>query len=115
MPRPSQSGCYPKNAGRIIMSDRSLIGVVAGVAAIMLASALMMTTGGVRAADESKYPDWKGRWNTILTPGLGGQRIKFDPTKAWGPGQQAPLTPEYQKVLQDSMADPAVGGIGNYT
>jgi hypothetical protein len=96
------------------MSDRSLIGVVAGVVAVVLASALIVTTGRVRAADDAKYPDWKGRWNTILTPGLGGQRIKFDPTKAWGPGQQAPLTPEYQKVLEDSMADQAQGGIGNY-
>jgi hypothetical protein len=38
----------------------------------------------------------------------------FDPTKPWGPGQQAPLTPEYQKVLEDSMADQARGGLGNY-
>jgi hypothetical protein len=96
------------------MSDTSLTRVVAGVVAVALASALTMTTGGVRAADDANYPDWKGRWNSILTPGLGGQRIKFDPTKAWGPGQQAPLTPEYQKVLEDSMADQAQGGIGNY-
>ena len=40
--------------------------------------------------------------------------IKFDPTKAWGPAQQAPLTPEYQKVLEESMADQAKGGLGNY-
>ena len=40
--------------------------------------------------------------------------IKFDPTKAWGPGQEAPLTPEYQKVLEESMADQARGGLGNY-
>jgi len=40
--------------------------------------------------------------------------VKFDPTKAAGPAQQAPLTPEYQKVLEDSMADQAMGGLGNY-
>jgi hypothetical protein len=40
--------------------------------------------------------------------------LPFDPTKPVGPGQQAPLTPEYQKVLQDSMADQAKGGLGNY-
>jgi hypothetical protein len=85
-----------------------------GVVAVALSAALMMTTGGARAADDAKYPNWKGRWNIILTPGLGGQRVKFDPTKPWGPGQQAPLTPEYQKVLADSMADQAEGGIGNY-
>src|SRR5262249_28234617 len=32
----------------------------------------------------------------------------------WGLGQQAPLTPEYQKVLEESMADQARGGIGEY-
>src|SRR5207302_6722107 len=44
---------------------------------------------------------------------IGGQRDNFDPTKPAGPGQQAPLTPEYQKVLESSMADQASGGLGN--
>ena len=91
------------------MLDRSSTGGVA----VVLASALMMAISGVRAADDAKYPNWKGQWDTI-NPRLGGQVIKFDPTKAWGPAQQAPLTPEYQKVLEDSMADQAKGGIGNY-
>jgi hypothetical protein len=38
----------------------------------------------------------------------------FDPTKPWGLGQQAPLTPEYQKVLEASIADQAAGGQGNW-
>src|SRR5215470_6266325 len=76
-------------------------------------AALITTTGGARA-DDAKYPDWSGQWTVILTPGLAGQRVKFDPTKPWGPAQQAPLTQEYQKVLQESMADQANGGIGNY-
>jgi hypothetical protein len=38
----------------------------------------------------------------------------FDQTKPWGLGQDAPLTPEYRKVLADSMADQATGGLGNY-
>ena len=46
-------------------------------------------------------------------PGLGGQP-SFDQTKPWGLGQQAPLTPEYQKVLADSIADQANGGEGNF-
>ena len=83
-------------------------------AALTLAAALIATIGGARAADDAKYPDWRGQWTVILTPGLEGQRVKFDPTKPWGPGQQAPLTAEYQKVLEDSMADQANGGIGNY-
>jgi hypothetical protein len=89
------------------MSFRGLIG------AIVLA-ALAIPTGGARAVDDMKYPNWKGQWigvNPILG---GGSVVKFDPTKPSGPAQQAPLTPEYQKVLEDSMADQAKGGLGNY-
>jgi hypothetical protein len=78
-----------------------------------LVAALMVTIGGVQAADDAKYPDWRGQWTNILAPGL-GQPVKFDPTKPNGPGQQAPLTAEYRKVLEDSMADQRKGGIGNY-
>jgi hypothetical protein len=82
--------------------------------AFAMAAALITTMGGVRADDNAKYPDWSGQWTVILTRGLAGQGVKFDPTKPWGPGQQAPLTAEYEKVLADSMADQAKGGIGNY-
>src|SRR5882757_588819 len=91
------------------MLERSSTDIVA----IALAFALIVTIGSEQAADEAKYPNWKGQWDTV-NPRLGGQAIKFDPTKAWGPAQQAPLTPEYQKVLEDSMADQARGGLGNY-
>jgi hypothetical protein len=81
--------------------------------AVAVAAVLTMTVGGVRAFDDAKYPNWKGQWSRVVIPGVGGQGA-FDPTKPWGPGQQAPLTPEYQKVLEDSMADQAKGGLGNY-
>jgi hypothetical protein len=80
----------------------------------MLATVLMATLGGARAADEAKYPSWKGQWIAVVTPGLEGRQFKFDPTKSRGLAQQAPLTPEYQKVLAESMADQAKGGLGNY-
>jgi hypothetical protein len=79
----------------------------------ILAAVLITPIGTALAADDAKYPNWKGQWDAV-NPRLGGQAIKFDPTKAWGPAQQAPLTPEYQKVHADSMADQATGGIGNY-
>ena len=66
------------------------------------------------AHDASKYPNLKGQWTVIITPGLEGQAVKFDPTKPWGRGQEAPLTAEYQKIHEDSMADQATGGLGNY-
>ena len=77
---------------------------------------LMMLPLGTIAAgqDASKYPNWKGQWTVIVAPGLEGQAVKFDPTKPWGRGQEAPLTAEYQKVHEDSMADQAKGGLGNY-
>jgi hypothetical protein len=88
------------------MLSRSLIGAIA-------LAAMAMPTLDARALDDAKYPNWKGQW-TAVNPALGGQIIKFDPTKRSGPFQQAPLTPEYQKVLEDSMADQAKGGLGNY-
>jgi hypothetical protein len=79
--------------------------------ACALATAIMMC--GAHAADEAKYPNLKGQW-TPINPGLGGQTVKFDPTKRAGPPQQAPLTAEYQKVHEESLADQAKGGLGNY-
>jgi hypothetical protein len=95
------------------MLDRSPTATLAPTIALMLAIG-GGTMGGARAADEAKYPDWKGQWNAIVTAGLEGRQFKFDPTKPRGLGQQAPLTPEYQKVLADSMAEQAQGGLGNY-
>src|ERR1700704_4282047 len=82
--------------------------------ALAVAAALMVATGSARSADDSKYPSWKGQWIAVVTPGLEGRQFKFDPTKSRGLAQQAPLTPEYQKVLADSMAEQAKGGQGNY-
>ncbi len=93
------------------MFHRSLKWAFALAAALIVT--LTVTTGGALAADDAKYPNWKGQWSAINFR-LGGQVIKYDPNKAWGPAQQAPLTPEYQKVLEESMADQAKGGLGNY-
>jgi hypothetical protein len=69
------------------MWERNVISAVAATAV-----ALMLTIGGV-AAEDRKYPDWKGRWSRLLVPGVGGQGA-FDQTRLWGRGQQAPLTAE---------------------
>src|SRR6266849_1714043 len=82
-----------------------------GVFALVVA--LTAAIGNARAADGSKYPNWKGQWDAI-NPTFGGQGVKFDPTKRFGPAQQAPLTPEYQKIHEESMADQALGGQGNF-
>jgi hypothetical protein len=33
--------------------------------AFALAAALMMTIGVAQAADDAKYPNWKGEWDSI--------------------------------------------------
>jgi hypothetical protein len=83
------------------------------IGAIAMAALAMLPVGGLQAADDGKYPDWKGAWGRFVVRGLGGQP-SFDQTKPWGPGQQAPLTAEYQKVLEASLADQANGGQGNF-
>jgi hypothetical protein len=80
-------------------------------AVLMLAAALLMTIGGAQAHDETKYPNLKGQWDRFVVRGLPGQP-SFDQTKGWGPWQEAPLTPEYRKIMEDSMADQVGGGHG---
>ena len=89
------------------MHCRGLTGAIAGAALAMI------PIGAVAASDDGRYPDWKGGWGRFVVRGLGGQPA-FDQTKPWGIGQQAPLTAEYQKVLEDSIADQAKGGQGNF-
>ena len=82
------------------------------IGAISLAASLCLSLAGARAFDDSQYPDLSGQWLRVNL-GMGGQ-ISFDPTKSWGLGQQAPLTPEYQAILEASIADQANGGQGSW-
>ena len=88
------------------MSKRSL------TAAVVIAGAALMVVNGAKA-EGVQYPDWGGQWERFVVRGIPGQP-SHDQTKPWGFGQQAPLTPEYRKVLEDSMADQAKGGLGNF-
>ena len=94
------------------MGRNSIAKTTLAIATLALACALTTPNGGARA-EEAKYPNWKGQWDYI-NPRFGGQGVKYDPTRAFGPAQQAPLTPEYQKVHAESMADQAKGGQGNF-
>jgi hypothetical protein len=75
--------------------------------AFALVAALVVTMTGAAAHDETKYPDWDGQWKRPR-----GLATQWDQTKPSGLGQQAPLKPQYQKMLEDSMADQANGGQG---
>jgi hypothetical protein len=82
------------------------------LAAAALAAALCLPAGNAPAFDDSKYPNLKGQWVRERAPrGVTGQG-PFDPTKSWGHAQQAPLTPEYQAKLEESLKDQAEGGPG---
>src|SRR6516165_2987333 len=89
----------------------------------VLVAATVVTASAVQAADGARYPDWKGAWARWFPPGstrdlnggfTAGGQPSHDQTKPWGRGQEAPLTPEYQKVFEDSLADQANGGEGNF-
>jgi hypothetical protein len=80
---------------------------------LLAGTAMLLAVPRMPAAAEMKYPNWKGQWDTV-SPRLGGQSIKYDPYKPFGKAQEAPLTPEYQKVHEASMADQAQGGQGNF-
>jgi hypothetical protein len=89
------------------MIYRSSIGLVA------LAVAMGLTIAGVAAFDEAKYPDWKGQWSRLQTlRDRASPNPSFDPNKFQGLAQEAPLTPEYQAILEASLADQAAGGAG---
>jgi hypothetical protein len=75
--------------------------------AMALAAALLLTAAAAQAFDETKYSDWSGQWKK--PQGIGNQ---WDQSKRPGVGQQAPLTPEYQKIFEASLADQAAGGQG---
>ena len=82
------------------MLDRILIGTFA------LLAALALTIASAAAQDLSKYPEWSGIWR-------GDHGFQWDPTKRPGLAQQAPLTPEYQKIFEDSLRGQEEGSQGN--
>ena len=80
--------------------------------ALALAALLLVTAGGMQApAEEKKYPNWKGEWASIV-PRMPGQQLRFDPSKPYGKGQEAPLTEEYKKIYEDNLAEQALGRQG---
>jgi hypothetical protein len=87
--KPQSGACREENMG-----DRSTIGAWA-LKVAPLAVLLAIMTGAAAAGEEIKYPDWKGQWRGVLRVGTFGGQPSFDPTKPWGKGQEAPLTPEY--------------------
>ena len=73
---------------------------------IALSVALLVGVWSAKAHDETKYPDLRGQWTAV------GGSVRWIPDKPRGLGQEAPLTPEYQRIFEDKLADMAEGGQG---
>jgi hypothetical protein len=70
----------------------------------------LLTPIAAQAFDDAKYPDWKGEWRRVAVPAGKYPGVQFDPHKPAGPWQEAPLTPEYQRIFETNLADQAEGG-----
>src|SRR4051812_44348725 len=81
------------------------------IAAMVCTAALCMTLASGLAHDESKYPDWRAQWSRLPVSGVLGNP-SWDPNKSDGLRQEAPLTPDYQAMLEASLADQEAGGAG---
>jgi hypothetical protein len=77
---------------------------MSGVLTLLAVS--MLFAPGVRAFDETKFPNWQGQWAQLG----GGRNSGWDPDKPAGASQQAPLTPEYQAIFAASVKAEAEGG-----
>jgi hypothetical protein len=73
-------------------------------------AAALLTPIGAQAFDDAKYPDLKGQWRRVAVPSGRYPGVQYDPHKPAGPGQQAPLTPEYQAIFEANLADQELGG-----
>jgi len=86
------------------MPGRTAIRALATAAALLLAGTV------AQAFDDAKYPNFSGAWERT-----GGAAPRFDTSKPRGLPQKAPLTAEFQKLYEASLADQAAGGQGDHT
>jgi hypothetical protein len=86
---------------------KRLYSIAAG-AAVAAVAAFCAPAAGAQIFDLSKYPDWAGQWRRVPD----GGPPRYDPSKKNGLAQQAPLKPEYQKLLEASVKDQEDGGQG---
>jgi hypothetical protein len=86
-----------REGGKIPMRYPALMGIVA------LAAGLLATSAVAQVVDFGKYPDLKGQWDRTGPPNNWRQL-----------GGTPPLTPEYQKIYDQSIADQRAGKPGNW-
>jgi hypothetical protein len=88
------------------MRLRSWLGALAFTALLCAGAQAQMLDPA--AAAPSQYPDWRGQW-LRTGPGRGNP---WDPSKGMGLKEGAPLTPEYQAILEASLKNQEAGGQG---
>jgi hypothetical protein len=76
------------------------------LATLAATAMLALAASAAQAQDLSKYPDFNAQWQKPRGIGNG----QWDITKPNGPGQQAPLTAEYQARYNATLAERASGG-----
>src|SRR5215470_8780116 len=69
------------------------------ISLVVLIGVLCASLNGVRALDETQYPDWKGQWVRADSAEI----APWDSRKAWGLRQQPPLTPEFQAIFETNL------------
>src|SRR6266853_1956084 len=70
----------------------------ASTCAVALATGLLATSAIAQVVDFGKYPDFRGQWD------------RTGPPNNWRPlAGPPPLTPEYQKILDQSIAEQRAG------
>jgi hypothetical protein len=70
---------------------------------VVAIAVLLCLAVAASAQEAKKYSAWEGMWGRGSPPG------SWDPTKPPGPGQQAPLTSEYQAVYEANLAKAKAG------
>src|SRR5258707_11670326 len=75
----------------------------ASTCVVALAAGLLATSAIAQVVDFGKYPDFKGQWDRVGPPNNWRQLA--------GP---PPLTPEYQKIYDASVAEQRAGRPGNW-
>src|SRR5262245_66329105 len=69
-----------------------------------VATTLVLSLSAALAQDAAKLPgNWEGQWARMSRVGI------WDDGKPAGRGQQAPLTADYQKVLEENLKKQAEG------
>lgn len=70
---------------------------------VAFATVVLAPLAAARSQEASRYPAFEGDWGRLSPVG------SWDPTKPPGPKQQAPLTPEYQKIYEENLAKAKAG------